>query len=160
MAGLPFFFFQRAEMVKEVKSRAQQVVMKIVGTADITRASAFTFIEVFGQLAGVSAAVGAALLHRRALGVLLAALHAGGRKAAGLLRGGAVALLHPLHRLQELAARQTLVVLFGKEWLEEEEEEEETHVRLVPNNTSANSWNGLLCYITALYPQHGAEVHL
>lgn len=147
MAGLPFFFFfQRAEMVKER-----------------SRASAFTFIEVFGQLAGVSAAVGAALLHRRALGVLLAALHAGGREAAGLLRGGAVALLHPLHRLQELAARQTLVVLFGKEWLEDEEEdeeeEEETHVRLVPNNTSANSWNGLLCYITALYPQHGAELH-
>lgn len=102
-----------------------------------SRASAFTFIEVFGQLAGVSAAVGAALLHPRALGVLLAALHAGGREAAGLLRGGAVALLHPLHRLQELAACQTLVVLFGKEWLEDEEEE--THVRLVPKNTSANS---------------------
>lgn len=67
----------------------------------------------------MSAAVGAALLHCRTLAVLLAALHAGCCEAAGLLRSRAVALLHPLHRLQELAAGQTLVVLFGKEWLED-----------------------------------------
>ena len=76
-----------------------------------------TFVEILGQLAGVAAAVGAALLHPRALSVLLAALHAGRREAAGLLRGGAVALLHALHRLQELAARETLVMLLGKEGL-------------------------------------------
>ena len=84
-----------------------------------------TFVEVFGLLAGVATAVGAALLHCGALGVLLTALHARGSKATGLLGGGAVALLHPLHRLQELTARQTLVVLLGKERLEGGREEEE-----------------------------------
>lgn len=76
-----------------------------------------TFVEVLGQLAGVSAAVGAALFHSRTLAVLLAALHAGRREAAGLLRRGTVALLHSLHRLQELTAGETLVVLLGKEGL-------------------------------------------
>ena len=76
-----------------------------------------TFVEVLGQLTGVSTAIGAALLDSGALAVLLAALHAGGSEAAGLLRGGAVALLRRLHGLQELTARQTLVVLLGEKRL-------------------------------------------
>lgn len=80
-------------------------------------AAVATFVEVLGHLAGVTAAVGAALLHRRALAVLLAALHASGREAARLLRRWAVALLHPLHRLEELAAGKALVVLLGKQRL-------------------------------------------
>lgn len=80
-------------------------------------AAVATFVEVLGHLAGVTAAVGAALLHRRALAVLLAALHASGLEAARLLRRWAVALLHPLHRLEELAAGEALVVLLGKQRL-------------------------------------------
>lgn len=60
---------------------------------------AVTFVEILGQLAGVAAAVGAALFDSRALAILLAALHAGCREAAGLLRGRAVALLHSLDGL-------------------------------------------------------------
>lgn len=104
-------------------------------------ASAFTFIEVFGQLAGVSAAIWAALLHCRTLAVLLAALYAGCREAAGLLWSRTVALLHPLHRLQELAACETLIVLFGKEWLEEMwRRKRKKHIRLAEESptTSAN----------------------
>lgn len=76
-----------------------------------------TFVEVLWHLAGVAAAVGAALFHGRTLSILLAALHASRRKAAGLLRRRAVALFHSLHRLQELTAGETLVVLLGKERL-------------------------------------------
>lgn len=76
-----------------------------------------TFVEVLWHLAGVSAAVGAALFHGRTLSILLAALHASRRKAAGLLRRRAVALFHSLHRLQELTAGETLVVFLGKERL-------------------------------------------
>lgn len=88
-----------------------------------------TFVEVLGHLAGVTAAVGAALFHRRALGVLLAALHAGGREAARLLRRRTVALLHALHRLEELAAGEALVVLLGKQRLGGKKREKKTHVR-------------------------------
>lgn len=76
-----------------------------------------TFVEVLGELTGVATAIGAALLDGRALSVLLAALHTGGSKPTGLLWGWTVALLHTLHRLQKLAARQTLVVLLGKKGL-------------------------------------------
>lgn len=76
-----------------------------------------TFVEVLWHLAGVAAAVGAALFHGRTLSILFAALHASRRKAASLLRRRAVALFHSLHRLQELAAGETLVVLLGKERL-------------------------------------------
>lgn len=80
-------------------------------------AAVATFVEVLRHLAGMAAAVGAALFHRRALGVLLAAFHAGGGEATRLLRRRAVALLHPLHRLEELAAGEALVVLLGKQRL-------------------------------------------
>lgn len=76
-----------------------------------------TFVEVLWHLAGVAAAVGAALFHSRTLSILLTTLHASCRKAAGFLRRGAVALFHSLHRLQELTAGETLVVLLGKERL-------------------------------------------
>lgn len=76
-----------------------------------------TFVEVLWHLAGVAAAVGAALFHGRTLSVLLAALHAGCCEAAGLLRRRTVALLHSLYGLEELAAGETLVVLLGKERL-------------------------------------------
>lgn len=69
------------------------------------------------MLAGVSTAVGAALLHSGTLSVLLTAFHTGCSEATGLLRGGAVPLLHTLHRLQELTARQALVVFLRKERL-------------------------------------------
>ncbi len=70
-----------------------------------------TFIGVLGGLAGVSAAVGAALLQRCALGVCLAALHACGGESTRSLRRGTVARLQRLSGAQELAARQALVVL-------------------------------------------------
>lgn len=76
-----------------------------------------TFVEVLRQLAGVAAAIGAALFHGRTLSILLTALHAGCCEAAGLLWGRTVALLHSLYWLQELTARKTLVVLLGKEGL-------------------------------------------
>lgn len=83
----------------------------------------------------MAAAVGAALLHGRALPVLLAALHAGCCKATGLLRGRTVALLHPLYGLEKLTARETLVVLLGKQRLrrswEGGEEREKIQVRLL-----------------------------
>jgi hypothetical protein len=76
-----------------------------------------TFVEVLGVLTGVSAAIGAALLDSGALSILLAALHTGCSETTGLIRSRAVPLLHPLHRLQELTASQTLIVLLGKESL-------------------------------------------
>lgn len=65
----------------------------------------------------MATAIGAAFLDGRALSVLLAAFHAGRCKAAGLLWGRTVALLHALDGLQELATGEALVVLLGKEWL-------------------------------------------
>lgn len=56
-----------------------------------------TLVEVFGKLAGVAAAVGAALLLSGALPVAIAALHAGGREAAGSLWRWTAALLHRQH---------------------------------------------------------------
>lgn len=77
-----------------------------------------TPVEVFGRLAGVATAVGAAFLLGGALSVVVAALHAGRRKAAGYLRRWTDALLHLQHRLEELAAGHTLPVLFGKHSLD------------------------------------------
>lgn len=56
-----------------------------------------TFVEVFGRLAGVSAAVGAAFLLSGAFSVMITALHAGGREAAGSLWRWTAALLHSQH---------------------------------------------------------------
>lgn len=81
-------------------------------------AARLTPVEVFGRLAGVATAVGAAFLLGGALPVAVAALHAGRRKAAGSLRRRADALLHLQHRLEELAAGHTLPVLFGKRSLD------------------------------------------
>lgn len=80
----------------------------------LSDSSLFTLVEVFGRLAGVATAVGAALLLGRALPVAVAALDAGRRKATGSLRRWTAALLCRQNRLQELAAGHTLPVLLGK----------------------------------------------
>lgn len=77
----------------------------------------FTFVQVPGQLTGMSAAIEAALLYCGALLVLIAALHACSRKTTGPLRSRTVTLLQSLYRLQELAAGQTLIVLFREQGL-------------------------------------------
>lgn len=82
-----------------------------------------TLVEVFGGLAGVATAVGAALLLSGALSVVIAALHAGRREAAGALWRWAAALLHRQHRLEELTAGNALPVLLGKHPLHESEGE-------------------------------------
>lgn len=69
----------------------------------------------------MATAIGAALFDSRTLPILLTALHAGCCEAAGLLRGRTVALLHPLYRLKEFTACETLVVLLGKERLQNRE---------------------------------------
>lgn len=69
----------------------------------------------------MTTAIATTLFDGRTLSILLATLYAGCSKAAGLLRGRTVTLLHPLNGLQELAACKTLVVLLGKEGLKKEE---------------------------------------
>lgn len=76
--------------------------------------SALTLVKVFGGLAGVTTAVGATFLLSGAFLVMLAALHAGCREAAGPFRRQAGALLHCQHRLKELTAGHALPVLPGK----------------------------------------------
>lgn len=84
-------------------------------TASVTSVqSSLTLVKVLGGLAGVATAVGATFLLSRAFAVVLAALHAGRRKAAGPFRRQAGALLHLQHRLEELTAGHALPVLPGE----------------------------------------------
>lgn len=76
-----------------------------------------TLVGVSGSLAGVATAIRAAFLLSGALSVVIAALNAGRRKAAGPLRRRTGALLHRQHGLNELAAGRTLPVLVGKHTL-------------------------------------------
>lgn len=62
----------------------------------------------------MAATVGAAFLLSGALSVMITALHAGRREAAGSLWRRTAALLHRQHRLKELAAGHALPVLPGK----------------------------------------------
>lgn len=78
------------------------------------RSAPLTLVGVSGSLAGVAAAIRAAFLLSGALSVVIAALNAGRRKAAGPLRRRTGALLHCQHGLNELAAGHTLPVLVGK----------------------------------------------
>lgn len=82
---------------------------------------ALTSVQRPGHLAGVPAAVGAALLLARALAVHGAALHAGGGEAAGSLGGRAVPLPHGQDVLEEFTAGQAFVVLLGEQRLRERE---------------------------------------
>lgn len=77
-----------------------------------------TLVGVFGRLAGVTTAVGAAFLLSRAFSVLITALHAGCRETFGPLWRWTAALLYCQHRLKELAAGHTLPVLLGKHLLD------------------------------------------
>lgn len=100
-----------------------------------------TFVEILGHLAGVTTAIAATPFDRGALSILLTALYTSCRKAAGLLWRWAVALLHPLNGLQELAACKTLVVLLGEKGLKREERggrRGKIYVRLVFKWLAAN----------------------
>ena len=56
-----------------------------------------TFVKVFGRLAGVAAAIGAAFLLSRAFPVLITALYAGSSKTTGSLWRWTAALLRCQH---------------------------------------------------------------
>lgn len=80
----------------------------------MTVLSSLTLVKVLGGLAGVTTAVGAAFLLSGAFLVMIAALHAGCRKATGPFRKLAGALLHCQDRLKELTAGHALPVLPGE----------------------------------------------